>query len=100
MIKSYLSLINSVEINPTELCNLQCEFCPRSSGYPNLNYHMSHETIDKVVYELDRLASHKDASAIDVVITGRGEPALCKTLRYMLEQMIELQERNSKINSS
>jgi radical SAM protein with 4Fe4S-binding SPASM domain len=97
MIKSYLSLITSVEINPTELCNLQCEFCPRSSGYPNLNYHMSHETIDRVVYELDRLASHEDTPTIDVVITGRGEPALCKTLRYMLEQMIELQERNSKI---
>ena len=38
--------LTTVEINPTELCNRRCSFCPRSdpSVYPNRSLHMSIQT--------------------------------------------------------
>lgn len=63
--------IKQIEINPTELCNLTCSFCPRSTFYPNVNQHMSLEVAKKICSQL------VDAKFTGVLsITGRGEPTL------------------------
>ena len=33
--------MSTLEINPTELCNRTCSFCPRGDWYPNKNEHLS-----------------------------------------------------------
>jgi MoaA/NifB/PqqE/SkfB family radical SAM enzyme len=62
-----------VEINPTELCNRTCSFCPRSNPevYPNRNLNMSVETAKILVAQLKR--ANYDG---DIHITGFGEPTL------------------------
>ena len=66
-----------VEINPTELCNRTCSFCPRSNPevYPNLNLNMP-------VAVAERLSSQlKEANYDgDIHITGFGEPTLNKNI--------------------
>jgi len=63
----------TVEINPTELCNRTCSFCPRADAevYPNRKLQMSVETAEKIGADL------ADASfAGDIHVTGFGEPLL------------------------
>ena len=36
----------TIDLNPTELCNRLCHFCPRSSFYPSLNLNMSIESAE------------------------------------------------------
>ncbi len=68
-----------IELNPTELCNLTCSFCPRSQDYPNQNLHMSLETIDVVVQHIKELDKANDTNQEVIVSnTGRGEPSLHK----------------------
>ena len=40
-------LFSWVDINPTELCNRTCSFCPRGIDYPNQNLHITEEVIEK-----------------------------------------------------
>jgi len=63
----------TVEINPTELCNRVCSFCPRSDPnvYPNRKLHMSTTTAQLLVDQLES-ASFRG----DIHITGFGEPLL------------------------
>ena len=35
--------MRTMEINPTELCNRKCSFCPRGDWYPNKNLHLTIE---------------------------------------------------------
>ena len=86
-------VLTTVEINPTELCNLKCEFCPRSQGYPNLNDHMSEETIIKAFQETSAVAK-KYNRIITFAITGRGEPALSKNYKFLLTLAAEYQKDN------
>jgi len=62
-----------VEINPTELCNRVCSFCPRSNPeiYPNRNLNMSVETAQLLATQL----ADADFNG-DIHITGYGEPTL------------------------
>lgn len=60
-----------IELNITELCDMKCEFCPRSEGYPNSNLNMSVETIDAVTNSIDQLDQQ-----VLIHISGRGEPTL------------------------
>jgi len=63
----------TVEINPTELCNRKCSFCPRVDPdiYPNRNLHMSVATAETLSKQL------LDANySGDIHITGWGEPTL------------------------
>lgn len=65
--------LGTVEINPTELCNRTCSFCPRSDPtvYPNQNLQMSLDTVSNLC------ASLKAANFTgDIHITGFGEPVL------------------------
>lgn len=63
----------TVEINPTELCNRTCSFCPRSDPkvYPNRKLHMSVGLADKLSTQL-----YSDNFSGDIHITGWGEPML------------------------
>ena len=80
----YFNFINVVEINPTELCNLQCSFCPRAHGYPNQNLHMSLDTAREIRNQLnDSKYSNK------VIFAGRGEPTLTKDFDKIIEIFLE-----------
>lgn len=62
-----------VEVNPTELCNRTCSFCPRSNPavYPNQNLQMTLDTANNLVKGL-QAANYTG----DIHITGFGEPTL------------------------
>ena len=46
--------LQSITVNPTELCNRTCGFCPRSDAkkYPNQNLHISAETVGSLSKKL------------------------------------------------
>ncbi len=66
-------LFSWIDINPTELCNRKCEFCPRkdSSEYPNQNLNMAIELGKKIADELREYKYHGG-----VIFSGYGEPLL------------------------
>ncbi len=64
-----------IDFMVTELCNRDCTFCPRSTGYPNLNLHMSLSLVRKISDELSKLYY-----ANRVLYCGFGEPLLYKDL--------------------
>ena len=73
--------INQIEINPTELCNLTCTFCPRSTFYPNVNQHMSLKVAGDICKQM------RDAKFTGTLsITGRGEP----TLHPQFEELVSI----------
>ena len=49
-------LFSFIDINPTELCNRTCEFCPRFDPkiYPNQNLHMDIDIANKIREELEK----------------------------------------------
>ena len=77
----FFSEIKQIEINPTELCNLACNFCPRSTFYPNLNEHMSLDVAREI---RDQMLAAKFTGVLS--ITGRGEP----TLHPQFEQYVSI----------
>lgn len=79
----YFKLIDRVEINPTEMCNLKCSFCPRSSGYSNRNLNMSVDTCSEIRRQLDSCGYNNKVS-----ITGRGEPTLTNNFSDILSTML------------
>lgn len=80
----YFNFIDVVEINPTELCNLQCSFCPRAHGYPNQNLHMSLDTAREIRNQLNDSKYSKK-----VIFAGRGEPTLTKNFDEILNIFLE-----------
>ena len=70
-------LFSFIDINPTELCNRTCVFCPRhdSEVYPNQNLHMEIETAHKIRKELEEL-NWKGT----INLCGNGEPLLHKDI--------------------
>lgn len=67
-------MIESIELNLTELCNLTCGFCPRGSKhnpYPNQNLNMSLDTVYLIVEQISKFNNN-----IIFTISGRGEPTL------------------------
>lgn len=73
-----------VELNITELCNLRCDFCPRAHGYPNVNEHMSLETMHKIV---EHIESYPDE--VQVLVCGRGEPTLHEKFDELMQPLFE-----------
>ncbi len=49
-----MNALQSITINPTELCNRTCHFCPRSNPkiYPNRNIHINEDTVKRISDEL------------------------------------------------
>lgn len=68
-----IPLMSWIDINPTELCNRACVFCPRADTdqYPNQALFMSQTLADKLAGEL-----HALNYAGAVVFCGFGEPML------------------------
>ena len=75
-----------VELNPTELCNRKCYFCPRAHGYPNRNLHMTPEVAEQAFAQTAKYTNR-------VTITGKGEPLLAKYLYEILELSIKYKTR-------
>jgi len=84
--------ITRVDLDLTGLCNRTCYFCPRTfKSYPNVNEHMTFETIKIVLAEL-RSINFKGV----IELAGRGEP----TLHAEFEKVVDLvtaQPRNWKV---
>jgi len=70
-----LNALQNITINPTELCNRTCHFCPRSdaSVYPNQNLHISEETVRNISNQL-KINGYKNK----IDWSGNGEPLLTK----------------------
>tara|TARA_R110000796_G_scaffold28238_1_gene77391 strand:- start:57 stop:878 length:822 start_codon:yes stop_codon:yes gene_type:complete len=66
-------MLHSVQINPTELCNRKCSFCPRHDAevYPNANKHVDDYTIKKLCTDLKNIGFNNR-----VGFAGFGEPLL------------------------
>jgi len=87
--------INVIEINPTELCNLKCTFCPRGSFYPNQNLHMTLDTAKVIRAQLDEINYTGEVS-----ITGRGEPTLHSQFDELCNIFIKDRSWKLKINTN
>jgi sulfatase maturation enzyme AslB (radical SAM superfamily) len=74
--------LNRVDLDLTGMCNRSCSFCPRSGDYPNINRHMSMETIDIVLREL-RSINFKGV----IELAGRGESAMHKNFKGIVEAL-------------
>jgi len=77
-----LSTLRMVEINPIEICNRKCEFCPRADDdlYPNQNLKIAQETIYKIANDLQEI--NFDGR---VGFVGFGEPTLHKELCQLIK---------------
>jgi radical SAM protein with 4Fe4S-binding SPASM domain len=66
-------LFSWIDINPTELCNRKCVFCPRvdDEKYPNQRLHMDLTLANKIANELKGL-NYKGV----IVFSGFGEPMM------------------------
>jgi radical SAM protein with 4Fe4S-binding SPASM domain len=75
--------LRNLEINPTELCNRTCSFCPRVNAelYPNSNLHMKLETA-KLLSEQLQAAKYTG----EVGFVGFGEPVLAKNILDLLAE--------------
>jgi radical SAM protein with 4Fe4S-binding SPASM domain len=72
-----LSTLKTVEINPVDICNRSCSFCPRSDTelYPNTKGTISLELITKIAKDLKAINYSNRVSFV-----GFGEPLLYKSL--------------------
>ena len=75
-------LFSWVDINPVELCNRTCFFCPRGHDYPNTNEHMDILVARKIAEELGK--GDYDGS---INICGNGEPLLHKDIYGLIESL-------------
>lgn len=75
-------LFSWVDINPTELCNRTCSFCPRGIDYPNQNLHITEEVIEKIGLDLEEI----DFQGM-INICGNGEPLLCDNLIPLISRL-------------
>ena len=85
--KTSVMLPTIIEINPTELCNRRCSFCPRSSTYPNQNLNLS---IDDTFIIKQRLNEIDFNGRLH--FTGQGEPTLNKKL-FQIAKIFDYEKR-------
>lgn len=91
----FIDEVKVIEINPTELCNLKCNFCPRSTFYKNQNLNMTIETAEEIARQL-RDIEYKG----EVSITGRGEPTLHPQFKDIAEVFLKDRTWKLKINTN
>lgn len=89
------NIIKVIELNPTELCNLKCSFCPRATFYPNQNLHISLDTVKKFRERLEEFKYTKVVS-----FTGRGEPTLVKNFEDIANILLKERKYKLKINTN
>jgi MoaA/NifB/PqqE/SkfB family radical SAM enzyme len=79
--KTLKNYLYRVDLDLTGLCNRTCYFCPRTfKSYPNVNEHMSLETIEIVLSELRAFDFHGV-----IELAGRGEPTLHKEFSKVVD---------------
>ena len=76
-VSDLLSTLKTVEINPVDICNRTCSFCPRSDSklYPNTKEKMSLDLVSKIATDLKDINYSGRISFV-----GFGEPLLYKSL--------------------
>lgn len=77
-----LSTLRSVEINPVDVCNRSCSFCPRSDPtiYTNQKWVIQEETTVKLANDLKDMGFNNRVGFV-----GMGEPTLHKNLNTHLK---------------
>jgi radical SAM protein with 4Fe4S-binding SPASM domain len=85
-ITDFMSTLQSVQVNPTELCNRKCIFCPRSDPkiYPNSKNHISIDTCRKIGQQLFDI-NYKGR----IGFVGFGEPLLHPNLEECIKAIKE-----------
>ena len=87
-----MTALQRVEINPVELCNRSCVFCPRNdkSVYPNRNLHMSATTMRNISDGLNQINYSGR-----LTFSGFGEPMLHENIFELIRisKQIETIER-------
>ena len=76
------SLFSWLDINPVELCNRTCEFCPRGINYLNQDFHISQRVIEKLGLDLEEINFEGTIN-----ICGNGEPLLCDNLLLLVSRL-------------
>lgn len=77
-------MFSKLEIDPIDICNRTCSFCPRSIGYPNTKEKMNLSTAININKKLKDI----DYSGI-ITIAGFGEPLLHKDLEHLIRTIIK-----------
>ena len=87
-----ITALQRVEINPVELCNRACVFCPRSDKnvYPNRNLHMTTDTMQNIAVGLNQIKYNGR-----LTFSGFGEPLLHENIFELIRisKQIETIER-------
>ena len=78
------NLIQKIEIDPIDVCNRSCSFCPRGVGYPNTKKKIEYDTAEAINKNL------KSISYIgSISFAGMGEPLLHKNLENIIKTVIK-----------
>lgn len=74
--------LKRIEINPVELCNRTCVFCPRHDNtiYPNRNLHMDIKTAESIAMSLEDMKYTGR-----VTFSGFGEPLLHNNILKLVQ---------------
>jgi len=87
-VSNLANTLKMIEINPIEICNRKCEFCPRADDglYPNKSLKINLETVEKIKQDL--IEMNFDGR---VGFVGFGEPTLHKQLCELIKTIREVQ---------
>lgn len=87
-IEDEFSCLRSICLSVTDMCNLQCEYCPHSTYFENANNYASLD----MIHELKRQLSFYKYSGM-ISISGMGEPTLHPQINEIVEilQSFDLQ---------
>ena len=88
---SAISTLRMIEINPIEICNRVCEFCPRSMPelYPNKNLKTSNVLIQKIADDCNGFGFNGRIGFV-----GFGEPTLHKNIIEQIEILSTIKTLN------
>ena len=92
-----LSSLRSVQINPVDICNRFCEFCPRSNPdiYTNKNWVIAESTTQKIADDLKEINFNGRVGFV-----GFGEPLLHKKLTRQIEIIAQTNAQWIDINTN
>lgn len=92
---AFENFLKVIEISPTDLCNLNCVFCPRATFYPNRNSHVDLKTIKMFRQRIDEIGYTGVVS-----FTGRGEPTLHPDFEKIINVLLKDRKYKLKINTN
>ena len=81
-------LFSWVDINPVELCNRTCFFCPRGHDYPNTNEHMDISVSIKIAEELKKELIQNCNMAVQLIFLFRLKYQEKQGIAFQLTQLI------------